>query len=69
MTEKNTRDYLSDVVKYAGPSAGVGFAVAEVMCHLIPGILDIKSAIAIVAMFLANIVMVLLKTKDIIYKE
>lgn len=66
---KTTNEYMGDVIKYAGPSAGVGFAIAQITSYLIPNTEKIESAIAILSMFLVNTLLVLLKSRGIIYQS
>ena len=66
---KNTREYMSDVVKYAGPSSAVALATSEIVTYLIPALEPIETAIALVVGFLVNLLLVVLKSKEIIYKE
>ncbi len=66
---KNTRDYMSDVVKYAGPSSAVALATSEILVFLVGGLEPIKTALALVIGFSINLLLVVLKSKGIIYKN
>lgn len=66
---KTTRDYVSDAVKYFGPSAAVAFALSEIITLLVPKLSSVESAIALVLAATVNGILVVLRAKGIIYKN